>query len=102
MRVAARIEPRAVVEARRFHYKRVPFPSTDGVAHPCWVRVCRKTAAIGEDLSKGCERFEKNYYKTWVLNDLVGIWDSAHLRHSRQLTVADRIILTQRALPAVV
>jgi hypothetical protein len=102
MRVAACIEPRAVIEARRFNYERIAFPFANGVAHPGWIRVCRKTAAIGEDLSKSCERFEKNYDKTWVLNDLPGIWDSAHLRHSRQLTVAYRIILTKCALPAVV
>src|SRR5262245_58050808 len=49
--MAVVIEPGAVVEPEALHNERVPFPTADGVSHPCRVRSCFERTAIEEDLA---------------------------------------------------
>ncbi len=49
--VSKQVEPGVVLQARRFHHKRVAIPAPDRIAEPVRVGVTRKDAAIGEDLA---------------------------------------------------
>src|SRR5580704_9613953 len=46
LRMSHRIQPALVIESVRIHHQRIAFPMPHGIAHPRWLRINGKLAAV--------------------------------------------------------
>ena len=90
VRVAASIQPPAVIKADRVDHQRIAVPFSDGVSQPGWLRIVGELAAVGIYLAEGCISFVQHHRQSRRLDDLVRSRRDFHQRHAFRKTVRER------------